>query len=92
MLKRQTKGFLPLFKKGKSFLSKASSSLGAVSRLAQQAADISNPDTYKGVENMTLKDAGRNILEKAKEVEQTGKEVATPFGAKVPERSYFAGI
>jgi hypothetical protein len=92
MFKKQLLGFKPAFRKGVSFLGRTSKSLGSVANLIKTASDITNPDTYKGAEKLTLQDAARNVLEKAKEVEAEGKNVGQPFGAKVPQRSYFAGV
>ncbi len=85
--KFNSKGFNQMFKKGINSMARVSKSLGAVSELANQASAISNPDSYKGYENKTLKEAYDDTLQKAKNLKKTGQAVATPYmkgGLKAP--------
>ncbi len=73
----------PFFKNAGKIGGRVSKGLAGISNIARIGAQITDPGQFKGVENRTVGDIAKNILEKRKELTSQGQAIQKDLSAPI---------
>lgn len=81
--KSEKRRLTPFFKNAAKLGSRVSRGLAGIGNIARIGAEITDPGQFKGVENRTVGDIAKNILEKRKELTSAGQGVGRELSAPI---------